>query len=116
MHIPDGRDCPYYAANYHRRATPQETCHLLEGTPDAVRWTSNLCNQCTVPDIRRANACPKMVLHLHIGKRPLRFWESERIFVHATCTYTQKTVKNPYVGCGHCHTPIVFVVAEEVKE
>ncbi|MBN1488182.1 MAG: hypothetical protein JW981_11120 [Anaerolineae bacterium] len=116
MQIPDGRECPYYVIDYHRRATPKEICHLLEGQPDAMHWTSELCATCPVPDIQRANGCSNMVLTAHIGKRPWRFWERERILVKATCTYTEETVKNPYVGCGHCHTAFTFVVGEPSEE
>ncbi len=110
MRTPDGRECPYYAVSYHRRTTPQETCHLLEGER---RWHSGLCARCPVPDIRRANACPYLVLHACIRRvHRWRFWEPERVLVHATCRRSGDVVSDPYVGCGLCHTPLQFVVAE----
>lgn len=113
MRTPDGRACPYYYVNHHRRSTPEETCHLLEGKPDARRWTSALCATCPVPDIHRANRCPHMVLHGHIGRRRWRFWEQERVLIRATCPKSDGPVKDPYRGCGHCHDPLTFIVREK---
>lgn len=113
MRIPDGRECPHYYIDVHRWHTGQEECRLLAGTEDAERWTSDLCATCPVPDIRRANACPNMTLHARIGRRGLRFWERPRVLITATCSEVQGPVKDPYVGCGQCHNPITFVVAEE---
>ena len=113
MRTPDGRECPYFYANYHRRTVSQEVCRLLEGEPDALRWTSALCVTCPVPNIRRANGCQNMVLHVRIGKRRWRFWEGERMLVWATCTRSGGPVKDPLTGCGQCHAPITFVVADE---
>ena len=113
MRTPDGRECSYYYANYHRRVASKEVCRLLEGQPDARRWTSALCATCPAPDIQRANGCPNLLLHAHIGKPRWRFWEHEQLLIHATCTYTNEAVPDPYTGCGHCHDTIIFVVAEE---
>lgn len=114
MRIPDGRECPYYYVDTRRwREGSEERCNLLIETKDADRWTADLCRQCPVPDIRRANACPNMQLHARIKRPPWQFWTSPRVFVYATCTKTEGPVKNPYVGCGHCHQSIEFVVADE---
>jgi len=115
MRTPDGKECPYYYAGYHRQATSKPACNLLDGKPDARRWTPDLCSTCPVPDIRRANACPNMVLHAHISKRGWHFWEKERVLIHATCTRTNQIVDDPYVGCGQCHTPLTFVVREDTE-
>ncbi len=111
MLTPDGRECPYYYANYHRRTVAHETCNLLEGHPDLQHWTPARCATCPTPDIRRANACETMQLHARIGRRRWRFWEKERVLITATCD--RGPVKDPRVGCGNCHEPLVFVVAEE---
>lgn len=113
MRTPDGRECPYYYANYHRRTVAHETCRLLEGQPDFSAWTPAHCAECPAPDIRRANGCTEMRLHARIGRRPWRFWERERVLIMASCTRSRGPVKNPYVGCGQCHENLIFVVAEE---
>ncbi|HDQ34801.1 MAG TPA: hypothetical protein ENN14_00620 [Chloroflexi bacterium] len=110
MRTPDGRECPYYYADFHRREVGIEVCRLLEKTPDAAEWNAEFCTACPVPEIRRANTCEKMVLHARIGRR--RFWQPRRVLIRATCTLTPGEVQNPYVGCGQCHRPLHFVVAE----
>jgi hypothetical protein len=116
MRTPDGRDCPYYYVDTHRWRQGAETCRLLEGTPDAKRWTSDLCHTCPVPEIRRANTCANMQLHGRIRRQPLRFWEGPRVQIHATCEKSGGPVEDPYVGCGLCHETLNFVVAEEDNE
>jgi hypothetical protein len=114
MRIPDGRECPYYYVDTRRwREGSEECCQLLANTEDVERWTVRMCDSCPVPDIRRANACPNMQLHARIKRPPWQFWTSPRVFVYATCKKTEGPVKNPYVGCGHCHQSIEFVVADE---
>ncbi len=113
MRTPDGRECPYYYGGYYRRAAEKAVCHLLDGQPDARRWTPALCATCVVPDIRRANGCAALVLHAHIGGGGWRFWEGNRMRIHATCTRSKAVVPNPYTGCGLCHENITFVVGAE---
>ncbi len=113
MRTPDGRECPYYAEGYYRRIAEKAVCHLLEGQPDARHWTPALCATCRVPDIRRANECPTLILRLHIGRGGWRFWEGKRIHIQATCSRSQRGVPNPYVGCGLCHANITFVVGPQ---
>lgn len=112
MRTPAGQACPFYYADTHRRASVQEVCHLLDGTPEAATWTSDLCRTCPVPEIKRANRCTHMVLHPKIGKRRWRFWESPRMLIRATCTKSGGPVKDPKVGCGQCHTSLTFIVRE----
>jgi hypothetical protein len=116
MRTPDGRECRHYYVDTHRWREGKETCRLLEGTPDAERWTSDLCRTCPVPEIRRANTCPEMQLHARIQRRPLRFWEGPRVHVRATCEKGGGPVEDPYVGCGLCHEPLNFVVADEESD
>jgi len=58
-----------------------------------------LCNECPVPGILQANACPNMVLEARVGRRWLVL---EQVQVHAYCKLTQQRVAEPMVGCGHC--------------
>ena len=110
MRTPDGKDCPYYYVHAHRRVTETALCHLLAGQADAQRWNTTFCVTCPVPAIKKANGCDNLRLHARIGKRKWHFWEKEHILIHATCSQVEGEVKNPYVGCGHCHSPIEFVV------
>lgn len=112
MRTPDGRECPYYYADVQRWRTGREDCRLLEGQPDAARWTSALCAACPTPEIRRANACSHIQLHARIGRRPLRFWEAPRMIITARCAKSGGPVANPYTGCGLCHEELIFIVKE----
>jgi len=112
MRTPDGKNCPYYYIHTHRRVTEVALCHLLQGQADAAHWQPALCATCPVPAIKHANGCENLRIHAHIGKRKWRFWEKDRLLIQVTCTRTGKTVKNPYLGCGLCHSPIEFVVQE----
>jgi len=115
MRTPDGRECPYYYADYHRRSTAREVCRLLEGSVDEPRWRSTFCATCPVPAIRQANACQQMYFRARIGKSSTwRFWEAARMLITAHCTrQNDAPVKNPHVGCGQCHEPFTFVVEQE---
>ncbi len=112
MLTPDGKHCPYYYVNTHRQANETALCHLLQGQADALRWNPTFCITCPVPKIKQANGCENLRLHARVGKRKWHFWEKEHIIIHATCVRTGNSVKNPYVGCGQCHHPIVFVVKD----
>lgn len=116
MITPDGKECPYYYANVHRRTLALEKCNLITGGPFEQDWHSGLCATCQVPAIKRANNCPEMVLSLRIIKRGLRFWERDRVVVEAHCPHADGPIKNPMIGCGHCHTPITFVVSQSEEE
>ncbi|MFP4343269.1 MAG: hypothetical protein ACLFU8_01120 [Anaerolineales bacterium] len=112
MKTPQGRECPFYYRDVQRWHTGEEECRLLQGE-DAERWESALCATCPVPDIKRANACSQMSLEGRIRRPGLRFWQGARVVVTASCSRVRDTVANPYVGCGHCHEEITFVVVEE---
>jgi len=112
MRLPDGRECPYYYADFHRRAAGIESCRLLEHTTDAARWSLQVCATCPVPAIRRANACPHLKVRGHLRRR---WWlvGPWRMVVRAFCDEHLVAVKDPYVGCGHCHEPVTFVVSDQ---
>ncbi|MGC9399340.1 MAG: hypothetical protein ACP5HM_09415 [Anaerolineae bacterium] len=114
MRTPQGRECPYYYVDTRRwREGREERCLLLKDEEDIAHWSSQLCRRCPVPAIRRANTCPHMTLHAHVGRRPWHFWEAPRMLIHATCTRSEGPVQDPYVGCGRCHQTLEFVVVAE---
>jgi len=115
MRLPDGRDCPYYYVNAHRRARAQERCNLLDSTADAAQRSLKLCESCPVPRIRRANGCPFMTLQARVSRVFSGFRFQLRVRVRATCTRSGKRVANPYTRCGQCHTPVDFAVSEESR-
>ncbi|TFG73490.1 MAG: hypothetical protein E4H27_00650 [Anaerolineales bacterium] len=88
---------------------------LIDG-PLENDWQSSLCTTCPVPQIKRANSCDTMQLSLSIVKRGMKFWEKDRISVQATCKNSHTIVENPIIGCGHCHTPLTFVVGPEKEQ
>jgi hypothetical protein len=116
MLTPDGKDCPYFYANFHRRTSAIERCNLIAGGSFEQDWHAGLCESCPVPQIKRSNNCPTMQLSLRINKRGMKFWENTRIVVIATCTQSNDLIENPMIGCGKCHNPITFVVGKEDGE
>ncbi len=108
MKLPDGRFCPHYYVERDRWREGPSRCNLLS-QEEMPRWSEALCTSCPVPDILRANACPRMHLRLHIRSSFLR---RRKIEVRAFCEIGGE-ISDPYVGCGHCHAPLEFVVGEE---
>ena len=113
MQLPDGRQCPYFYVNSHRRTAGETRCNLLADTPDVNKWTVDLCQTCRIPEIRQANACPTMILTLKVQRPGWRFWLRPKVIVNAHCTRSGKPVKDPMVGCGLCHTQYEFIVGAE---
>ena len=114
MRTPAGTECPYYYEDFFRGRTTQE-CRLIERNPRSEPWAPRLCARCPVPSILRANACPHMVLEVQV----VRHWLGlvRRVEVYAVCSKHQVEVKDPYIGCGHCHPDAATVLdALEVKE
>lgn len=100
MRTPAGSECPYYYADFHRGHSTQE-CRLIERNPLSEKWDPALCSHCPVPGILRANACPNMALEAQVVRQWLGL--VRRVRVYAICVEHQVEVKDPYVGCGHCH-------------
>ena len=100
MQTPAGRECPYFYGDY-RRGSTHEECRLLDANPDGGTWRPILCSRCPVPGIVLANACPHMRLRARVGSRWLGF--IEQVDVTAYCRKTDSEVKEPEIGCGHCH-------------
>ena len=114
MRTPAGTECPYYHEDFFRGRSTQE-CRLIARNPRSGPWHPKLCSRCEVSAIRRANACPEMVLEAQVVRRWLGL--VHRVEVYAVCTEYQVEVKNPYVGCGHCHPEATTLFeAAEVKE
>lgn len=99
MITPAGKECRFYYEDYYRGKEFQE-CRLIARNPRSMPWEPALCHSCSVPAILRANACPHMALEAMV-KRQWHFWK--RVRIEAFCTKHLVEVKNPFVGCGHCH-------------
>ena len=100
MKTPYGKTCRYYFSDYYRGRETQ-ACRLIEQNPTAGAWKPALCQTCPVPDILLANACPNLVLRARIGKT--FFGWLAQVQVEAACREHRVEVKQPRVGCGHCH-------------
>lgn len=100
MRTPAGTECPYYFEDFHRGRDIQE-CRLIDKTPGGGTWEPQHCNNCPVPRIVRANACPHMVLEARAKSGLLGF--GKRVEVSAMCTRSLEEVDEPEIGCGQCH-------------
>jgi len=112
MRTPFGQECRYYYEDFHRNRSVQE-CRLISQSPSAREWTSDLCRDCSVPGILRANGCPHMQLEGRVARGFLGF--GRRVEVTASCLRSGRRVEEPYVGCGECHldSPIASLFGEE---
>ena len=100
MKTPSGIECPYFYGDYFRGRQIEE-CRLIGNQSGSQHWTANLCETCPVPAIKRANACPTMVLTPTIKKKFLGV--KRQVQVSAYCTRSESKVKVPEIGCGICH-------------
>jgi hypothetical protein len=112
MRTPFGQECRYYYQDFHRGRSVQE-CRLVEQAPETEKWSSDLCRDCPVPGILRANGCPHMRLEGRVVKGFLGF--GRRMLVTAYCSRSGGAVAEPPVGCGQCHldTPAAAIFGEE---
>lgn len=101
MRTPAGTECPFYFEDFYRGRDKRE-CRLL---PPAAQhaWSPDLCSRCSVPRIVLANACPRLVLEARVVSGPLGI--GRRMQISASCTRTLAEVREPEIGCGHCHEP-----------
>jgi RNA polymerase subunit RPABC4/transcription elongation factor Spt4 len=113
MLTPSNTECPYYYEDFHRGHSTQE-CRLIARNPRSEAWRPGLCARCPVPAILRANACPNMALQAQVARRWLGL--VRRVEVYAVCTAQQVEVKDPYVGCGHCHPQTATIFDAPVAE
>jgi hypothetical protein len=111
MRTPAGTECRYFYGDY-RRGRNHEECRLLEDSVPKQQWTPDLCRNCPVPAIQRANACPNIVLNGRVHKGILGI--GRRVEVTAYCTLSEGPVSEPEIGCGKCHPfPIAFIDENE---
>jgi hypothetical protein len=109
MRTPAGKECKYFYGNYYRGRNHEE-CRLLGDSPIPQNWTRDLCTNCPVPDILRANACKHMEL-TGMVHRPFPFFKRQ-VSVSAYCNKCHCEVAEPHIGCGECHTlPSIFTGA-----
>jgi hypothetical protein len=100
MKTPAGVECPYFYGDYYR-GKQQEECRLIGEQSGSQKWTADLCRTCPVLEIKRANACPSMILTPVVRKK---FLVGKRnVTVTAFCTKSNSAVKVPEIGCGICH-------------
>lgn len=111
MKTPSGIDCPYFFGDYYRGKNVEE-CRLFSMKTSKDSWNRNLCKRCPVPEIKRANGCPNMVLSPTIKKG--LFGITNYVKISAFCEKSQKTVITPEIGCGQCH-PISNIFWENRK-
>jgi hypothetical protein len=100
MITPAGTECRYYYADYFR-GREREECRLIDQNPKSEAWRPELCKNCPVPGILRANACPNLVMEGRVEKGFLGL--SRKVAVSAVCSKYLVEVDKPQVGCGHCH-------------
>lgn len=107
MRTPAGFDCKYFYGDYFRGRSVQE-CRLLQAS--GQKWEASLCKTCPAPGIARANACEFQQLRAVVA-RPFSAAFTKRVQISAYCEKTQRSVKEPHVGCGECHPiPPIFDV------
>lgn len=100
MKTPAGKECHYFFGDYHR-GKDVEACRLIESNPESPAWQPSDCQVCPVPDILHQNSCPNMVLDAVIVKGFLGL--GRKVEVKGWCSEYFLDVKEPAIGCGHCH-------------
>jgi hypothetical protein len=100
MRTPAGKECSFYYEDFNRGRDIQE-CRLIERNRESPPWSPRLCQNCPVPDVLLANACPNLVLDGEVVKR--FFGLSQQVKVSGWCSEYFLDVEKPAIGCGHCH-------------
>jgi hypothetical protein len=111
MQNPYGKECQYFYGDYYRGRNREE-CRLLPGPGS---WQPDLCRICPVPGILQANGCQHMRLQAETF-RPLLVLKPQ-VRISAICTKTEKTIPEPHIGCGQCHTlpPILMGEPDDIN-
>jgi hypothetical protein len=106
MRTPFGKECPFFYGDYYRGKNFEE-CRLIGSQPAPNNWKPQLCKDCPVPAIKRANACPTLTLSGSVKRGFLGL--KSQVKVTAFCTRSQSVVEKPEIGCGICHPlPEIF--------
>lgn len=100
MKTPYGKECKFYYGDY-VRGRESEECRLIDNNPESEKWVPALCQTCPVPDILLSNQCQHLHLYGRVGKT--LFGLSKKVEVEAFCDQHFLEVKEPRLGCGHCH-------------
>jgi hypothetical protein len=98
MRTPAGVDCRYYYEDFNRGRDTQE-CRLILQNPDSLPWTPDVCEDCPVPEITRANGSPNLRLTPTISKR---FGLFKHLKIDAHCAKHRSRIDNPITGCREC--------------
>ncbi len=98
MTTPWRPNCEFFFEDHYRGRDTLE-CRLLARNPTHQDWDIGLCRTCPVPRILQANRCPNMILEARIESH----WLRRAVAITAFCTRVMSEVKEPLVGCGHCH-------------
>ena len=107
MRTPAGKECRYFYGNYFRGREIEE-CRLLEESDPPQTWKPDLCSSCPVQNIQLANGCENLILNANVH-RPFLIGKPE-VQISAHCKKTNKSVSEPHIGCGECHSlPAVFL-------
>jgi hypothetical protein len=106
MRTPAGTECKFFFGDYYRGRN-RESCQLIGDALPPRHWTRELCKNCPVPGILRANACEYMRLTARVSPGILRL--NRHVKIQAYCRQSDRNVDEPHVGCGICHPlPIDF--------
>lgn len=106
MRTPYGQECRFFFGDYFRGRNFEE-CRLITDSNSKQNWSTKICKSCPVPDILQANACQHMQLSGVIKKD---FGFIKRMNISAYCVKSKTKVKEPHIGCGHCHPlPDIFL-------
>ena len=100
MRTPSGIECAYFYGNYFRGKSDEE-CRLIGRNKAPNNWTPDLCLNCPMPGILRANACKFMSFTPTISKK--WFLGKRQVKVISYCSKSKTIVTTPHVGCGLCH-------------
>ncbi len=110
MRTPAGTECKFYFEDFARGRNRQE-CRLIDASPNSGSWEPDLCSKCPVPRISMANACPNLVLEARVKSGILGMGRG--VNVESSCLHIKGPVKEPQIGCGHCHEFLDFYITDE---
>ena len=93
--MPKPVNCLYFYGDYHRGKN-QETCRLLESSPDNNRsWKRKLCETCPVPELLITSNSRDLALEAAVKRR---FFKDQVEVTFAICTKHMRELDDP----RHC--------------